>query len=222
MCEFSNADTFLRNALYHLQHTTSSGGYANSPHSRRMLKEEQWSASSKKPAPIESPPKYPDIRNWPTEEFGISCPWRLALCVSPSAYLRCLKSVPISVWCTNQRTLVQPFQNAPPRRHVLIGVPWYSPVKMTSGGVMYHLAYPGTKNTVIYLCYSNCVIFEVVHACKEAYSFCFCFFNFVASQLYIVSGFNLLWRHQITGWHNCAGARFKMNGNNQYYLSLLK
>ena len=51
--------------------------------------------------------------------------WRLVL---PSACLlgvssRCLESVPISVWCTNKRTLALPCQNDPWRRHVPIGVP---------------------------------------------------------------------------------------------------
>ena len=54
--------------------------------------------------------------------------WRPVLGVLPSASHWCIKSVPISVRCTNQRTLVHPCQNAPRRRHVPIGVLWATPV----------------------------------------------------------------------------------------------
>ena len=50
----------------------SSGGYANSSRPGRMLKEKQWSSSSKKLAPIESLPKYRGIQKWLTGEFDIS------------------------------------------------------------------------------------------------------------------------------------------------------
>ena len=56
-------------------------------------------------------------------------------------------TVPISVWCTNQRTLVQPCQNDPRRQNMPINVPWY-------------------KNTVIY---TVVVFFLVVRAWNEAY-----------------------------------------------------
>ena len=39
--------------------------------------------------------------------LGVFCPWRLVLGVSLLASSRCLKSVPISVWCTNQRLVYQ-------------------------------------------------------------------------------------------------------------------
>ena len=102
------------------------------------------------------------------------CSWPLALGVSS-----------VSQKCTNQRTLMQPCQNALRRRHVPIGVPWYSPAKTTLEGITYQSAYPGTKNTVIYLCYSTCVIFVVMCACKKAYLICLYTFNFVASQSHL-------------------------------------
>ena len=68
-----------------------------------------------------------------------SPPQRFTL-VSP----RCLKSVPISIWFTNQHTLVHSCQNDPWRRHVPTGIPRYTPAKTTIGGVTYQTAYPGT------------------------------------------------------------------------------
>ena len=67
-----------------------------------------------------------------TLSFSLSafCPWRFALGVLPSAS-RVLKvyqsafSVPISVRCTDQHTLVHPCQNDPRRRHVPIDVSCY-------------------------------------------------------------------------------------------------
>ena len=48
--------------------------------------------------------------------------------------------IPISVWCTNRRTLVQPYQNDPWRQNVPSNVPWCS----TNQRLVYQSAYPGT------------------------------------------------------------------------------
>ena len=99
----------------------------------------------------------------------VSCPWRLALsafgvpisvpwytsakttlggAMYQSTYPgtktpRCLKIVPISLRCTNQRSMYQSASSVP------IRVPWYTPTKTTLGGATYQSTYPGTKNSSV-------------------------------------------------------------------------
>ena len=71
MCNFSNADTFLRSALYSATTCDKLGRL------RQLLTPKEDAEGGaiififKKPTPTESPPKYPGVQKGPTGKFGV-------------------------------------------------------------------------------------------------------------------------------------------------------